>query len=427
MELLARESPYHLQIERAEGCFVYDNQGTAYLDASAGLWNVSVGHGRGEVIAAIAEQLKQLTYVCNISIRSQLANQLAMRLLEHAPAQLERVMLHCTGTAAVEGAVMLCRQYFKLIGQPARAGVISVEQSYHGCSLLGVTVSGCPDDARWFEPLPEGFYHIPAPDGSEAARRSIAALEALIAKIGKEKLAAFVFEPILGVAGVIEPPAFWTEQILELCHQHGIKVVSDEVTTGLGRTGAWFACSDTRIDAIALGKGISGGYMPLAAVLYHGALFEPFHQPGGRTEFKYGSTMDGCPAACAAGLAVLDILERESLIAAAGQRGASLRSKLQPLLKLPIVGSIHGRGLMLGLTLHEPQNPAQPLRPLWMEKILGRLITAGVLTHSTGSSHLTILPPLTISEAELDLLAETLTSVLTNFCARFADWKESAP
>lgn len=400
----ARERPRLPVIVRASGSTLHAVDGRQYLDACAGMWNVNLGHGRADVVEAIAGALRELTFLPNIGLPSPPASRLAAALLRLAPEHVSRVMFHSTGTAAVESAVLLCRQFFRMTGQPRRTGVIALERGYHGCSLLGSALSGYPEDARWLGPLPAGVRHVPAPDGEAAARASAAALRRLLDAEG-ETIAALVFEPIMALAGVIVPPAWWVEEVLALCRARGVKVIADEVVTGVGRSGAWLACPDPRVDVFVLGKGLSGGYVPLAATLIGEALFEPFSRADG-VEFKSGSTMDGCPAACAAGLAVLAAIEAEGLVERAARVGDGLRARLsQGLAGVESVAAIRGRGLMIGVSL-------RGFDGAMLNALMHRFAEAGVLMHPAYGAELAIMPPLTITEAEAERLADACVAVL---------------
>ena len=413
MSLLEWESAYQIIIKKGKGSIVYDNKDRAFLDASAGLWNLTIGHGNNEVIEAIEGQLRKLTYLCSISMRAIHANDLSEILLSHAPPQMGRAMFHCTGTAAIESAILLVRQYFIMTNEPQKTGVVSVDGSYHGCSLMGVTVSGYKEDQQWLGPLPPGFFKIGIPDNEENACLSLESFELLLERVGADNLGVFIFEPIMGVAGIIIPPPWWIERIIDLCTRHNIKVIADEVTVGLGRTGTWYSTMENSVDIITLGKGISGGYVPLAANLIHQELYQPFCESLSSEDFKSGSTMDGCPASCAAGTAVLKIIEREKLVGRASLIGNQLLNLLKPLENLEMVGTIRGQGLMLGIPLVDPITRL-PFQNKIMEQLIGRIIAAGILLHPTGST-LAILPPLTISESEVELLINRLSEVLYNF------------
>lgn len=405
--------------ERAEGSYLYTADGHRMLDGCAGMWNVCLGHARKDMIDAVAEALGALTYSCNIEFPSRRANEFAHELLQTVAPRMSRAMFHCTGTAAVESAILLVRQYFKMIGKPDRVGVVSVTGAYHGCSMLTAAVSGIPNDARWFMPLPEGIAHIGMPSDEASALRSLVEFHDLVDRLGPERIACFVFEPIMGVAGIIEPPRFWLEQILERCRAEGIRVIADEVTTGVGRVGNWLACDDPRVDIIALGKGLSGGYVPLAATLYSDELFTPFGTGVTPEDFKSGSTMDGYPAACAAGLAVISAIQRERLLERAARLGAMLKSRLTALCDQGLCGPIRGRGLMLGVPLIQqgPLGP-QPFEPARMRWVIARLLQHGLVLHAVEDSTLAILPPLTVVEAEINEIAEILGGVLSDLRRR---------
>lgn len=411
MHEVLRDNADQVKIVQATENSLISQSGFEFLDGSSGLWNTNVGHGRSEVIDAIAGALSRLTYLCNVGIRTPLANELAHLLLKRAPT-LGRVMFHSTGTAAVEGAVHFIHQYFQNMNQPKRRGIIAVEGSYHGSSFFASSISGTAADYRWIEPRCLGIQHIPIPDSEAAAQASLHALRSLLEEGNPSEIACFIFEPIMGVAGIIVPPDWWLRSATELCRQYGIKIIADEIATGLGRTGQWFASEGLPVDIITVGKGISGGYVPLAATLISDELFAPFCADDAPL-LRYGSTMDGCPAACATGIAMLQLIEKMDLVARSKQVGNALVERLRPLEKLAFVGPVRGRGLMIGIPLVEPRNPAVPLKQELVERIHSRLMMEGVLIHATASA-ICIVPPLTIRDAEVDHVIDAVTNVLEN-------------
>ncbi len=407
--LLRDERPL---IVRAEGCSFFTADGRRLLDASSGLWNAVVGYGRQEVIEAISGQLSELTFLSNIGRRSTVANRLAGRLLAHAPAGLGHVGFYTTGTAANEGALLLIRQYFKLVGQPQRTRIVSVEGAYHGCSLLCAAVAGDPDDLPWLEPTPDEVDHIPAPRDEPEARRSLAALERILAAPEVPAHAAFIFEPILGMGGIVIPPEGWMRSAVEICRRHGVKVIADEVVTGLGRAGCWFLSAAASPDVIVVGKGLGGGYVPVAAALLAYELTQPYLRDEEPVDFKYGSTMDGFPAGCAAALAVLDLIEGQNLVERSARLGEAILPRLQKLAGRGIVGGVRGRGLMIGIDLVEPKT-GEPMQVDWAVRVTGALADAGVFILRSGST-LTLLPALTISDDELGEIVAQLSRVLSD-------------
>lgn len=371
-----------------------------HFDGSAGLWNVNLGHGRTEIIQAISSQLERLTFHSLIDTPSGLANQLSERLLKWAPGNLQHVMYHCNGTSATEGALMLMRQLNIREGHPEKTEIIALEGGFHGSSYLMAAVSGLPSDADYFAPLPIGVHHIPAPFTTEDAGTSLAKLKALIAERG-ERLQSFIVEPLMGCEGAFEVPKAWLQEVVETCRAASITVIADEIATGLGRTGGWFGWPEgVHVDALAVGKGLSAGYVPIAATLYDADIFDRFIASEGG-ELRFGSTMDGCPAALAAGNAVLSFLEKHSIPEHVRTIRNAIESRLKELLKLPCVREIRGRGFMIGIQLCAPENPAKDLSTDQMFELVDRIREQGVVLDPEGNSSLLFYPPLTSSLEEL--------------------------
>jgi adenosylmethionine-8-amino-7-oxononanoate aminotransferase len=412
---VAMETELAREVIGARGCWVETRDGQRLLDGSAGLWNVNVGYGRAEVIDAIGEALGTLSFRSLIARPSAKLNALANRLLGRMPSNMSRVMFHCTGTAAVEAALLLVRQHFKLMGEFERSGIIALEGGFHGSSLLATAVTGLPGDAQWFEPLPPHIYHIAAPLTPEQQAKSLDQLEQLIRDKGARHFQSMILEPVMGVEGAFVLPEAWIEKVAAICQASGIKLISDEVACGLGRVGRWVAWpSRIKIDVVVIGKGLSGGYIPAAASVFDAGIASVLCRAEDM-DVKYGSTMDGCPAACAAASAVLDIIEREDLIGRARDVGEYLLSRLGGLLDLPIVERIQGDGLMMGIKLCARSSPGTSMTAECMNEIVEALRQGGLLLDPEGNSALLIYPPLILSHDEADFLAVGLTRVLERF------------
>ncbi len=410
---LARDYVDDLSIERAEGCTLYAKDGRQIFDAAAGLWTVNVGHGRPEIAKAVHDALTRMTYLHGGStqLRDPQANALADRILSHAPEHYGRVMFHCTGTSAVESAHLAVRRFFKLSGEPQRHRTISLDQGYHGSSLFGFSLAGQDEYVEGsYGPRVPGCHHIPLPFGEDGETKSIEALKSLLKENDPKTFASFIFEPVLGSAGTYPLPKRWLEQVIAICHEHSIKVIVDEVITGLGRVGRWFASEDLDADIVVLGKGLGSGYFPVTATVHRESLFEPFLQGEG-TPLETGCTMDCHPAASATGLAVLKIIEEERLVEHARAMGELMLHKLASLSDLPNVGTIRGRGLMAAIpVLNKEGGPASFAQ---IEQLHHALFRAGLLVIVSYDA-LNLSPPLTVTEAQLDqavaLLRKTLES-----------------
>jgi adenosylmethionine-8-amino-7-oxononanoate aminotransferase len=398
------------RVTRAHGAYLETSDGRRILDGSAGLWTVNLGHGSEHVVSAISDTLRRLTFLHpgSTQLPSESADRLAKRLLSHAPARMDRVMFHCTGTSAIESSMLVCRRYFKVIGQPQRFRTISLQGSYHGASLFTFSVAGLDELVEpAYGPRVPGCHHVPVPSAG-AEQASLDALRALFAEYGAESFAAFVFEPVLTTAGCVVPTLEGMRALVTACRDAGVKVVADEVVTGLGRTGVWFASAALEPDVIVVGKGLSAGYIPLAATLWCREIFEPFGRGEG-IALETGSTMDAFPAACAAGLAVLDVLEQAELVERAALMGERLHQRLKRLEALPIVREVRGKGLLYGVVLQDAHG--QPLAHAKVDECLRECMREGLLLVSNFHV-LCVNPPLIVGEAEIDLLVERLEAVL---------------
>jgi putrescine aminotransferase len=417
MATYADENPLDPGITGAKESHLTAVASHVLTDASGGLWTVPLGHGREDVIAAMTQALRDLTYQSTIGLKSHYADRLARRLVALDP-RMARVQFHTTGTAAVEGAILVIRQAQKAAGDRRRTGILAFDRAYHGCSYLGVSVSGNPEDQEPLTPLAPGVHRLTPPVAGNDPDTAMEGLRAIVQGPLGPTISSFVFEPVMGVAGVHPLPRGWLEQAIALCRANGIAIIADEVATGFGRTGKWFASEGLDIDAMAIGKGLGGGYVPLSATLFSSDIIAPITAEDA-SEVKTGSTMDGYPAACAAGLAIIDAIEREQLIGRAETMGKRFMSGLKALEKLPVVGEVRGRGLFAGIDIVDPHAVDGAIAAEWYEKILFRLATSGIFVTPFGDT-LVLAPPLTISEEELDGIVDALHSTFEVFSRRMA-------
>lgn len=402
-----------LHLTRARGSFVHAED-RAFFDASAGLWNVNLGHGDGRVSRAIAQALDRLTFHSLIDTPSRAANRLAAALLENAPPNLARVMFHCSGTAATEGALLTLRQLAVREGHPRKFEIVAIAGGFHGSSYLMTAVSGLPDDADQIAPLPDGIHHIPAPLDARSARAGLDALRRLLETRGPERLQSFIAEPVMGCEGALALPRDWLAEAVALCRTADMTIVADEVATGLGRCGSWFAWPQgVPVDALVVGKGLSAGYLPLAATLFDGTIFSRFTAARDHGPLRYGSTMDGCPAALAAGLAVLEILAADDVPGKVRATRQAIEPALAALAASPMVKGIDGAGLMIGIRLCDPADAEHALSAERVHEVCARLRQAGVLLDPEGRSALLFYPPLTARVPEIEDALETVTDVLS--------------
>jgi adenosylmethionine-8-amino-7-oxononanoate aminotransferase len=431
------DRPYPL-ITRGEGVWLYDRDGTAYLDAvSGGAMVTSLGHGPNEAIAAAATQAAQVSFIYNQQFTSPAQEALATELTGHAPDGFSRVHFVSGGAEANETALRLARSYHVERGEPERARIISPAQAYHGPTMATLGLTGRAGLRAPYDPFIAPQLHIPPstwrldPTGAEA----LDALDAVLAAAGPGAVAAFLCEPISAAAlpAYSPPDAFWIG-LDERRREHGFLIVLDEVVTGLGRTGTWFAAEQLPIepDIITTAKGLGAGYSAIGAVLCREHVYAAVEH--GSRAFEHGHTWDGAPLPCAVGRSVIAQLEREGLVDRVRERGPGLRDDLASALDgCEMVREVRGRGFLLGVDYVDPRD-GESLLPV--ELAVARRIDETALanclcvysTQPTSDGYAgdqTLLAPAFVaSDAELgeiaDRLAATVRSVETWVKAQLA-------
>jgi putrescine aminotransferase len=406
---------------RGEGCRLWDADGTEYLDATGGLWLSQVGHGREELAEAAAEQIRRLEYFTSFwEFSNDQAIELAEKLAELAPGNQKRSFFTSGGSESNETAIKIVRVYHRRRGEPERTWILSRRWAYHGVGYGSGSATGIPDYRDGIGPLLPHFEHLtPAYpyraelfDGQDPTDFLIAELEATIARIGAGKIAAMIGEPVMGAGGLIVPPDDYWPRVREVLKRHGILLIADEVVTGFGRTGTWFASGEMGMDAdiVVMAKGITSGYVPLGAVLVRDDIGEII---AGGEGFHHGFTYYGHPVACAVALKNIEILDREGLPARAREAGELLMRELQPLRDLPVVGDVRGRGLMVGIECVTDRATREPL-----ELVTGQGVDEavrrehGVIVRQLGPV-VAISPPLVISDDQVRRVASALIDTLS--------------
>jgi putrescine---pyruvate transaminase len=388
-------------LERAEGVWLWDDAGKRYLDATASLWYVNVGHGRGEIADAVAEQLRTLdAYSVFNDYANRPALELAERLADLAPVEDARVFLGTGGGDAIETAAKLARRYWHLEGQPQKTHLIGRAGGFHGTGGFGTSVGGIGGNREGFGPL--------MGDTSQVPYDSLGALEAEIEARGADHVAAVFVEPVVGAGGVLTPPDGYIQGVAELCERHGVLLVMDEVICAFGRLGHWFASERFGVspDMIVFAKAVTSGYQPVGGVVVSGRLAEPFWERSGNP-FRTGPTYAGHPACCAAALANLDIIEREDLLARSLELEQKFKAQLETLLSHDLVTEVRALGLMAGVEL-APEALADGLS---VAAVFAAARERGVLTRPLASA-LGLSPPLIIGEEELALIPEAIAAAL---------------
>ena len=391
-----------LVLERADDVWIYDSEGRRYLDACGSLWYANAGHGREEIADRVAQQLRELdAYNTFADLANRPAIELADRLADLAPMDDARVFLASGGGDAIDSAAKIARGSFALRGEPQRMHLISRRHGYHGTHGFGTSLAGIEANASGWGPL--------IPQTSVVDHDSVEALEREIAQLGPENVAAFFCEPIIGAGGVRLPPPGYIEGVAEVCAEHGVLLMIDEVICGFGRLGTWFGIErwpGVRPDLITFAKGVTSGYLPVGGVIASGNVAAPFWEDGG-AEFRHGATYAGHPACCVAALANLDILERDGLLERGRDLEDDLAAALAPLADHPRVAEVRsGLGLIAAVELTQ-----ETLAAGGLETLSTTTRENGVLVRKLGSA-VAVSPPLTIQQEHLTLIGETLAGAL---------------
>lgn len=410
-----------------EGTHVTDIEGNSVLDAVGGLWNVNLGYSSDPIKQAIAAQLAALPYYSGFRGTSTGPSiELAYELTQwFAPEGMVRAFFTSGGSDAVESALRLARQYWKVRGQGDRTKFLSLKKGYHGTHFGGASANGNANFRRNYEPLMPGFFHLPAPwtyrnpynetDGAKLTQLIAAAVEDEIAFQGADTIAAFIMEPVLGAGGVIVPHETFMPAIRAICDRHDILLIADEVVTGFGRTGAWSGSRlwNVKPDMMCIAKAITSGYFPLGATLIGSKVAEAFEAD--KTSFGnigHGYTYSGHPVGCAAGLAALAETRRLKLDENAKARGVELAAALQTLLdKHEIVGDVRSQGLMAAIELVSDRATKKAADKKIMAKVADAAYAAGVMIRVSGSN-IILSPPLILSSQEVGTIADALDTAL---------------
>jgi adenosylmethionine-8-amino-7-oxononanoate aminotransferase len=408
-----------LFIERAEGCYLIDSEGRRYIDGVSSMWCNVHGHRVPELDAALREQLERVAHSTMLGLANVPATLLARRLVELAPPGLTRVFYSDDGATAVEVALKMAFQYWRQCRdpKPGKTKFLALQSAYHGDTLGDVSVGDVARFHRLFGPLlfptlkAPGPYCYRCPLGLERTSCRIDCVEesARMVREHADELAAVVVEPLVqGAAGMITAPPGFLRRVREVTREHGVLLIADEVAVGFGRTGTLFACEQEGVtpDLLCLAKGLTGGYLPLAATLTTEEVFAAFvGEPQEGRAFYHGHTYTGNPLGAAVALANLDLLERSGAMAALPAKVERLRRHLDRIVSLPCVGDVRQRGLMAGIELVADRSSKKPFPA---EKRVGARVCRlarekGALLRPLGDV-VVVMPPLAIEESTLDVL-----------------------
>ncbi|WP_017727498.1 aspartate aminotransferase family protein [Halalkalibacterium ligniniphilum] len=410
-------------VSYGKGVFLYDTDGKAYFDASSGAVTASIGHGVKEVIEAMNRQANKVSFVYRSQFTNEPAEQLAERLASLLPGALNHCFFVNSGSEATETALKIAIQYWQEKGRPMKTRILSRWMSYHGITLGALSMSGHHERRKRFEPLLNSCPQMEPPYQYRLSNKSVAEeLERLISRIGPEHIAAFIAEPIVGAAGgaLVPEPSYYKE-MKQVLDKYDILFIADEVMTGIGRTGSMLALEHWGVipQIVALGKGLSAGYAPLAATIVSDDIIEPIK--AGSKLIMSGHTFSANPQACAAGLAVLNYMEKNDLFTRSKILGEELIQRLVAIqLNSSIIGEVRGKGLLIGIEFVKDKKAKIPFPKA--VKLTERLIMLarqeGVLLYPASAGieggdgdAILIAPPFTMSNQELNDLLQRLEVV----------------
>ena len=420
-------------IVKGEGHHIFDSHGRRYFDGLSGLFVVNAGHGRRRLAETAARQARELAFFPIWSYAHPAAIELADRLADHAPGDLNRVFFSTGGGEAVETAFKLAKYYWKLQGRPTKHKVISRAVAYHGTPQGALAITGIPAMKEMFEPVTPGGFRVPNTNFYRAAEMGAPAddleafgiwaadrIEEMIQFEGPETVAAVFLEPVQNSGGCFPPPPGYFQRVREICDRYDVLLVADEVITGFGRIGSMFASTHYGFqpDMITCAKGMTSGYSPIGATIVSDRLYEPFRH--GTTAFYHGYTFGGHPVSAAVALENLAIFEEEKLVENVRENSPVFRQTLEKLLDLPLVGDVRGDGYFFGIELVKDKATRETFNDAESERLLRgflskALFEAGLYCRADdrGDPVIQLAPPLTIGPAEFDEIEQILRSVLT--------------
>ncbi|MCZ4282572.1 aspartate aminotransferase family protein [Kiloniella laminariae] len=422
-------------LDQARGIYMWDVDGERYLDGSSGAMVCNIGHSNENVLQAMRRQMEKSTFGYRLHFETEPAELLASKVAALSPEGLDKVFFVSGGSEAVESAIKLARQYALASDQPKRWKVISRYPSYHGCTLGALALTGFTSLSKPFDPMMRVMPKIPAPtayldgldpDIPETGYHYADMLEQCILEEGPESVLAFIVEPVGGAStGALVPPAGYMERIREICTRYNILLIHDEVMTGGGRTGRFFAGEHWGVspDILVLSKGFSAGYVPLGAMIAHNDIVDAVMAGGG---FLHGFTYAGNPLACAAGLAVIEQIEAQDLLKNAETVGAILKHRLTGLMaRYPFIGDVRGIGLLLAFELVSDRNTMQPLPKELsaFDRLVDIAYSNGLIIYSRRTrgglegDHFLVCPPMITTAEQVEEIMIMLIRSLDTFAA----------
>lgn len=416
-------------IAESEGAYVYDADGKQFLDGMAGIWCMNIGYGRADMAQTIADQVMRVPYynVFTDTVTPPVA-ELAAKLADLSPGNLNNVFFSTGGSVANDSAIRVIHHYFNRLGKPNKKKIISRMDGYHGSTYLAMTLTGMPDSHAGFDLAPDLVHYVSSPntyrppngmDEAQFCDFLVEEFEAKILELGADNVAAFIAEPLLGSGGVLVPPTGYHTRMEAVCRKYGVLTISDEVVTGFGRLGEFFASEkvfDLKPDIITCAKGISGGYIPLGATLFSDEIYEVISAPDDDdATFTHGFTYSGHAVACAAGLKTIEIMENEGICEHVRALSPYFKERMSSLLEFPIVGDVRGSHFMLCVenVADKETKALLPAEAKIGKRIAKKCQELGLMVRPSG--HLNIIsPPLILTKEQIDDMVDMLgKSIMT--------------
>ncbi|WP_077603504.1 aminotransferase [Oceanobacillus sojae] len=409
---------------RGEGSWFTDESGKRYMDGVSGLWCLNLGHGREEIAEAAAEQMKKLSYF-PLTMSHQPAIKLAAKISELLGEKYQTFFAN-SGSEANETAFKIARQYHNQTGNPQKYKIISRYRAYHGSTLGALSATAQANRRVKYDPTVPGFLHVYPPysyrsifNGSaeESDLKAAQLLEEMINWEGEETIAAFIMEPFISGGGVIIPSMKYIQCVSEICKQHNILLIMDEVVSGYGRTGKMFGfqhAAGVQPDIVTMAKGLTSGYLPLGATAVKSEIYNVFQKDGKDSHFRHVSTYGGHPAACAVALKNIEIIENENIIERVNNLAQTKLADLHQLIDHKNVGEVRQTGFLLGIEMVEDKQSKIPLADEKLARIIGLCKEKGLIIGKNGDTipgHNNVIiaaPPLTSTEEDLEFLIDTL-------------------
>jgi adenosylmethionine-8-amino-7-oxononanoate aminotransferase len=412
-----------------KGAMLYTNDGKEWIDGLSCLWNVNIGHGRKELADAAQAQMAKLAYASAYAgFSNEPAIRLAEKIVSHAYPSSTAVYFTTGGAESNESAFKFARYHWKRMGKPNKVKILSRVYGYHGVTFAAMSATRLPGYQKMFGPMMPNFEQVPPPypyrwpGNGDAGIGAADAVEEAIVAAGADNVAAIIAEPVIGAGGVIVPPASYFPRLREICDRHDVLLIADEVITGFGRTGRWFALGHWGVepDLVSFAKGVTSGYLPLGGVIVSKKVHDMILSAPADEKFMHAATYSGHPTCCAVGLANIDIMEKEGLPERAAVVGKRLQDGLQSLRDLPMVGDIRGLGMLGAIEFVEDKGSRAPAKGIGA-RVVAECGKRGLITRQRGASDgppasgdtLCLAPPLMTPEATIDRIVAIVGEAIT--------------